>query len=132
MIPCSAAGERTILTRSARLDPACAYTAGFEITASKVTLDCRGAVVDGTGQGDTGILVHAPADADLSRITIRNCVVRGFLNSIRVTRDGFRALPAGTRVRARHPRRADRAHAGVRLARGRDLRGRLRDPHDHP
>ncbi len=95
VIPCSAAGERTILTRSARLDPECAYTAGLEITASKVTLDCRGAVVDGRGQGDTGILVHAPADADLSRIAIRNCVVRGFLNSIRVTRDGFRSLPAG-------------------------------------
>ena len=39
--------------------------------------------------------MHAPAGSDLSRVTIRNCVVRGFLNSIRVTRDGFRALPAG-------------------------------------
>ncbi len=84
-----------MLTASARLDPSCAYTGGLDITASNVTLDCRGAVVDGTGRGGTGILVHTPAGSDLSRVTIRNCVVRGFLNSIRVTRDGFRALPAG-------------------------------------
>jgi parallel beta-helix repeat protein len=93
LVPCSAAGERTTLTRSARLDPSCTYTGGFDITASNVTLDCRGAVVE--GRGGAGILVHAPVDADLSRVTIRNCVVRGFLNSIRVTRDGFRSLPAG-------------------------------------
>jgi Right handed beta helix region len=96
VVPCSSTDERTTLTAGARLDPACVYTRGFDITASKVTLDCRGAVIDATGRGGgSGIEVHAPADADLSRITIRNCVVRGFLNSIRVTRDGFRALPAG-------------------------------------
>lgn len=95
VVPCSAAGERVTLTESAKLDPACTYTAGVEITASNVTLDCRGAVVDGTGQGGVGILVHAPSDTDLSRIAIRNCAVRGFLNSIRITRDGFRSLPAG-------------------------------------
>jgi parallel beta-helix repeat protein len=95
LVPCSAAGERTTLTQSARLDPSCTYTAGFDITASNVTLDCRGALIDGSGGDGTGILVHAPVDADLARITIRGCVVRGFLNSIRVTRDGFRSLPAG-------------------------------------
>jgi parallel beta-helix repeat protein len=94
-IPCSAGGERVTLTQSARLDPGCTYTAGFDVTASRVTLDCRGALIDGTGRDGTGILVHAPADADLSRATIRNCNVRGFLNGIRLTRDGFRALPAG-------------------------------------
>ena len=115
VVPCSSTDERTTLTASARLDPACVYTRGFDITASKVTLDCRGAVIDATGRGGgSGIQVRAPADADLSRVTIRNCVVRGFLNSIRVTRDGFRALPAGPRVRPRHPRRADRAHARCR------------------
>jgi parallel beta-helix repeat protein len=95
VVPCSAAAQRTTLTASARLEPGCVYTGGFDITASGVTLDCRGATVDGTGQGGTGILVHAPADADLSRVTIRDCAVRGFLNGIRVTRDGFRALAAG-------------------------------------
>ena len=64
-----------------------------------MTLDCRGAVIDGSGRDGAGILVHAPADADLSRVTIRNCAVLGFLNSIRVTRDGFRALPAGREIR---------------------------------
>ncbi len=93
VVPCSA--EAVVLTTSARLDPSCQYTGGLEITASNVTLDCRGAVIDGTGAGGTGILVHASVEADLSQVTIRDCVVRGFLNSIRITRDGFRALPAG-------------------------------------
>ena len=96
VVPCSQAGERVVLTSSARLDPSCTYTAGLEITASDVDLNCRGAVIDRTGQGgDPGILVRTPVDADLSGVTIRNCDIRGFLNSIRVTRDGFRGLPAG-------------------------------------
>ncbi len=94
-IPCSASAERTTLETSARLDPFCVYTGGFDVTASRVTLDCRGALIDGSGRDGVGILVHAPVDADLSQITIRNCVVRGFLNSIRITRDGFRQLAAG-------------------------------------
>lgn len=74
VVPCSQAGERVALTSSARLDPSCSYTAGFEITASDVDLNCRGAVIDRTGQGgDPGILVHTPVDADLSGVTIRNC-----------------------------------------------------------
>ena len=85
-----------VLTSSARLDPSCTYTEGLEITASDVDLNCRGAVLDRTGQGgNPGILVHTPADADMRNITIRNCVIKGFLNSIRISRDGFRALPAG-------------------------------------
>jgi len=95
VVPCSAAAQRTVLTVSARLDPRCTYTGGFDIAASNVTLDCRGAVLDGTGQPGVGVLLHAPADADLSRIAIRNCVVRGFLNSIRITRGGLRQLAAG-------------------------------------
>ncbi|MBN1527611.1 MAG: right-handed parallel beta-helix repeat-containing protein [Thermoleophilaceae bacterium] len=96
MIPCSQAGERVVLTSSARLDPSCSYTEGFEITASNVTLDCRGAVLDATGRGgNAGILVHTDVSSDLRRITIRNCDIRGFLNSIRITRDGFRGLAAG-------------------------------------
>ena len=96
VVPCSQAGERVVLTSSARLDPSCTYTEGLEITASDVDLNCRGAVLDRTGQGgNPGILVHTPADADMRNITIRNCVIKGFLNSIRISRDGFRALPAG-------------------------------------
>ena len=47
------------------------------------------------GVRGVGILVHTPADTDLSRVTIRRCAVRGFLNGIKISRDGFRALPAG-------------------------------------
>ncbi len=95
VIACSAGPERVIVTVSSALDPSCTYTAGFDVTASGTTLDCRGAIIDGTGRGGAGILVHAPAEADLADVTIRNCVVQGFLNSIRVTRDGFRSLTAG-------------------------------------
>lgn len=95
VVPCSAAAQRTVLTASARLDPRCTYTAGFEVTASRVTLDCRGALIDGTGRDGVGILVHVPVDADLSDVTIRRCRVRGFLNGIRITRDGFRGLARG-------------------------------------
>jgi Right handed beta helix region len=95
VVPCSAAAQRVVLTANARLDPDCVYSAGFDVTASNVTLDCRGALIDGTGRDGSGVLVHAPVDADLHGVTIRDCRVRGFLNSIRVTRDGFRSLAAG-------------------------------------
>ena len=77
------------------LDASCTYTAGFEITASDVTLDCRGALVSSTSRDGVGIEVSTPVDTDLSGVTIRNCRVRGFLNSMRVTRVGFRTLTAG-------------------------------------
>lgn len=95
MVPCAAGQQRVTITASANLDPRCTYTGGFEITRSHVVFDCRGAVVDGIGQPGVGIEVSTPADVDLVGVTIRNCTVRGFLNSIRVTRAGFRALPAG-------------------------------------
>ncbi|HYP47446.1 MAG TPA: right-handed parallel beta-helix repeat-containing protein [Thermoleophilaceae bacterium] len=95
VLPCSEGAERATLTESVRLHPSSAYTGGFDITASNVVLDCRGATIDGTGRGGTGILIGAPADADLSGVVIRNCAVRGFLNGIRITRDGFRGLGAG-------------------------------------
>ena len=46
-------------------------------------------------ENGSGIRVRTPANVDMSGITVRNCVVSGFQNSIRVTREGFRALPAG-------------------------------------
>jgi nitrous oxidase accessory protein NosD len=96
LVPCGGtSGGRVAITRDAHLDPRCTYAAGFDITASGITLDCRGAVIDGTGQGGVGIEVSTPANVDLSAVTIRNCTVRGFLNSIRVTRGGFRSLEEG-------------------------------------
>lgn len=96
VIDCSQAGVRTVLTASAELDPTCTYTAGFEITASGVTLDCRGAAV-GTplGPGSVAILIHTPVDVALSDVTVRNCDVSGSTNAIKVTRDGFRTLLEG-------------------------------------
>jgi parallel beta-helix repeat protein len=95
-IGCSQAGVRTVLTADAELDPSCTYTAGFEITASGVTLDCRGAAIAGpAGVGGAGILVHAPTDVALADVVVQGCDVSGFTNAIKVTRDGFRTLPDG-------------------------------------
>lgn len=94
-VPCSSAGDTIVLTASAQLDASCTYSGGIEITASDVVLDCRGATVaTGTAKG-TGIRIHAPADEDMSGVTVRNCAINGFLNGIRVTRVGFRELAAG-------------------------------------
>jgi nitrous oxidase accessory protein NosD len=95
LIGCSQVAVRVTITRSSMLDSRCTYTAGFEITASNVTLDCRGALLSGAPANGVGIEVSTPVDSDLSGVTIRNCRVRGFLNSMRVTRVGFRTLTAG-------------------------------------
>lgn len=94
LVGCDRADERVVLTVSAVLDPSCTYHGGFDITASGVELDCRGAVVQSDG-GGTGILLTSPIDVALTDVTVRNCEVDGFLNSIRVTRPGFRTLAPG-------------------------------------
>ena len=95
-ISCSQAATRTVVTVSSDLDPACTYTGGFDITASNVVFDCHGARIrDASGTGAIGILVTTPAAVDLDNVTIRNCHVDGFLNSIHALRDGFNHLAAG-------------------------------------
>ena len=93
-VPCPSAADTVELTADAQLDPACTYTGGLEITASDVTLDCLGASVAG-GTSGVGILIHTAVNQDMSGIVVRNCALSGFLNGIKVTRDGFRDLPAG-------------------------------------
>lgn len=96
VIDCSRAGERVELTASAHLDPSCTYTAGFDITASGVTLDCRGALIKGaTTAGSRGIAITAPEEVALTDVTVRNCRVEGFLNNLRVMREGFRTFAEG-------------------------------------
>jgi parallel beta-helix repeat protein len=96
LVGCDRADERIVLTATSHLDPGCTYTAGVDITASGVTLDCQGAVIRSPeGAGGRGILIATPVATPLSGVTVRNCHVEGFLNSLRVTRDGFRTLPAG-------------------------------------
>jgi parallel beta-helix repeat protein len=96
LVGCDRAGERVVLTVSSHLDPACTYTAGFDITASGVTLDCQGAQIrSAPGTPGQGIRIATPVDVPLGHVTVRNCEVEGFVNSLRVTRDGFRTLPEG-------------------------------------
>lgn len=95
LVGCDRAGERVELTASAHLDPSCTYS-GFDIVASGVTLDCQGARIEGPPVGGTrGIHVVAPPDTSLTDVTVRNCTVVGFLNSLRVMREGFRTYAEG-------------------------------------
>jgi parallel beta-helix repeat protein len=105
VVGCDRAGEHLVLTVSAVLDPGCVYTGGIEITASGVSLDCRGATVrdvDGEGGARVGILVTGPASRALHDVTVRNCRVEGFLNGVRITREGFRSLPEGAEYADAH------------------------------
>ena len=96
VIGCDQASNRIEVTVSSVLDPSCTYTAGFDITASDVTLDCRNAFIQkGRGNNPVGILVETPADVDMANVMIRNCRIDGFVNSIHLRRAGFNALPAG-------------------------------------
>ncbi len=94
LVGCDQAGVALELSVSSHLDPSCTYRGPIRIVASGVTLDCRGALVSGEQRG-VGITVVTPADVDMSDVTIRNCVTQGFLNGIRMTREGFRTLAAG-------------------------------------
>lgn len=94
VIDCSRADTRVTLRSSARLDPACTWTRGVRILASDVVLDCLGARIASTDR-QYGIEISAPTTMALTNITVRNCHVEGFLNSVRITREGFRDLAEG-------------------------------------
>jgi parallel beta-helix repeat protein len=93
LIPCSLADQQNTITASSHLDPSCIWTRGFEIVAPDVELDCQGASI--AGDRRYGIYIHAPTDTPLANITVRNCHVDGFLNSVRIEREGFRDLAPG-------------------------------------
>lgn len=92
LVGCDQAGARVTITQTSHLDPSCVY-AGIDITASNVTLDCQDALIRGEQvSGSRGITIVSPRDVAQHDVTVRNCRVEGFLNSLRVTRDGFRTL----------------------------------------
>jgi parallel beta-helix repeat protein len=96
LVGCDQAAARVVVSHDAHLDPSCVYTGGLEIVASPVVLDCRGATISDTaGTQPQGVHIHAPTDQSLTGITVRNCIVDGFLNTIRISRDGFKQLAAG-------------------------------------
>ena len=94
LIDCSQAGDRVEITVSSHLDPSCVWTRGVRITASDVVLDCQGARLYGPDR-QRGVEISAPTDTALSNITVRNCQIEGFLNNVRITREGFRDLAEG-------------------------------------
>ena len=96
VVGCDQAAVRVQITVDAVLDPSCTYTAGFDITASGASLDCRGARITAAVDEGVGILITTPNDVDLADVVVANCHVEGFLNSLRVRRVDARFLPAGS------------------------------------
>jgi parallel beta-helix repeat protein len=95
LVGCDQADQRITVDVDTHLDPTCTYTQGFEVVASDVVLDCRGAVVERTDLDGRGIAIRGPATVPLANVVVRNCDVRGFQNGIRVTRQGFKDLLPG-------------------------------------
>lgn len=95
LIDCPRGVARVTITETSHLDPSCEYPKGFDVVSSDVTLDCRGARVVSLQQTGRGIHIKAPATEALTNVRVRNCIVGGFTNPIRVSRDGFRELTPG-------------------------------------
>jgi hypothetical protein len=98
LIKCARADNQITITESSHLDPACTYTRSIQITASDVVFDCRGAHIakDPEVRDRLGIEIVAPTDVALSNVVVRNCVVRGFSNNMRIRREGFKELTVGS------------------------------------
>ncbi|MEZ5573865.1 MAG: right-handed parallel beta-helix repeat-containing protein [Halioglobus sp.] len=93
MIGCDRADQRIEITSDSHLDPSCVYTGGFDISTSNVTLDCRRALIQAQGPTSLrGITIAAPENTALTGVTVRSCLVQGFLNNVRVLREGFRSF----------------------------------------
>ncbi len=95
LIGCDRAADRVEVTTNSYLDPDCTYSGGFDVTASEVTLDCQGATIRGPENGGVGIVISAPVGTSLHDVTVTNCHTEGFTNGLKITRPGFRDLPAG-------------------------------------
>jgi len=94
LIGCDQADQQVTIAASSHLDPSCTWTRGVEIVASDVVLDCQGARIAAPDRR-FGVHIVAPADVALSNIVVRNCHIEGFLNNIRIEREGFRDLAEG-------------------------------------
>jgi len=94
LIGCDQANQPVTISVSSHLDPSCTWTRGVEIIASDVVLDCQGAHIAAPDRR-FGVHIVAPTDVALSNITVRNCHIEGFLNNIRIEREGFHDLVEG-------------------------------------
>lgn len=95
LIDCSRATTRITITETSHLDPGCTYTKGVDVVASGVVLDCRGATIESAQLSGRGIHITAPRTVGLSNVTARNCIVDGFTNPMRVSRENFKELTPG-------------------------------------
>jgi parallel beta-helix repeat protein len=94
LITCDQADNQVTISVSSHLDPSCVWTRGLNIVASDVVLDCQGAHIAAPDRR-FGVEIVSTVDVGLHDITVRNCHIEGFLNNVRITREGFRDLAEG-------------------------------------
>jgi parallel beta-helix repeat protein len=97
LVGCDRAAERIVVSAPTHLDPSCDYTGGVDVTTSGAVLDCRGARIVRTS-ADTernGIDITTTTAVPLENVTVRNCVVEGWGNNLRIQREGYKDLAAG-------------------------------------
>jgi parallel beta-helix repeat protein len=70
-------------------------TGGVVINADNVVLDCAGHSITGPGWGD-GVLVEPPGEGLISGVTVRNCVLQGFVRGIVAARSTDATLESNT------------------------------------
>lgn len=89
------------ISKNTQLDQSCTYKGSTIITASNVTLDCRGAQI--TGEGAKGPLVQVRGRG-LQNVTVKNCrLINSPANGLRVASDlNAKALDAIPKVEDRY------------------------------
>ncbi len=71
------------IAKNLQLDPACTYKGSTQITASNVTLDCRGAQIEA---GDKKAPLIEVRGRGLQNVTVKNCrLVNSLANGLRVS-----------------------------------------------
>jgi hypothetical protein len=97
LVGCDRAAERLTIAVATHLDPSCDYTGGADITTSGATLDCRGARIVRTSAETerNGIDVTTTTDVPLTDVAVRNCLVEGWGNNVRIQREGYKELAEG-------------------------------------
>ena len=128
LIDCSQADDRVEITVSSHLDPSCTWTRGVRITASDVVLDCQGARHLRRRTASAASRSPRRPTRALSNITVRNCDIEGFLNNVRINREGFRDLAEGVEYENAFSNIVIEDSTLPELARRRRLRRRLRRP----
>lgn len=70
----------TVIDGYVKLQKNCIYNGTFTLNKSNTGLDCQGAVIDGANNKKFGVVILG-SGKPLSNITVKNCIVKNFINS---------------------------------------------------